>query len=171
MHEEWALIFEATPADQAAAVLDEARSELDAWIRRPFAPDTTESWEEIAARIVADGWGLSAMDCAVAMRCNLSMVRRARLAELRHPETGYVIPDDLRRDPLSWAIQLDAIGLTLRQVEAITGVPKSTLHDRLGSRAGSRAPRRRRAQVVRRRAVPPGDTVENDTTSGPRRTL
>lgn len=142
MHYVWGVIFEATPEDRAVAVLEEAQAEFDAYVRRPLAPDTTETWEELASRIVSDGWGIIAMDCAVAMRCTVSMVRRARLAQLRHPDTGYALPDELARDPLSWAMQLDGVGLTLREVESITGVPKSTLHDRLGRRSNGR-PRRR----------------------------
>jgi hypothetical protein len=78
---------------------------------------------------VSDGWGVSADDCARAMRCTPTMVRRARLAEMRHPDNGYVLPDG--HDPITWAVELDSIGLTLRQIEAVTGVPRTTLHYRL----------------------------------------
>jgi len=127
MHEEWSAIFASAANDEMARVLtDEARAELDAWLRRPLAPDTTETWEELAARIVGDGWGVTADECARAMRCTPTMVRRARLSEMRHPDTGYHLP--AAHDPITWAIELDRLGLTLRQIESLTGVPKSTLH-------------------------------------------
>lgn len=131
MHEEWFVIFKDTPEHQAVAITEQAQADLDAWLRRPLAHDTTETMEELNARIVADGWGIDAVDCSVAMRCTVTMVRRARLAEMRHPDTGLTLPH-VDRDPLGWANALDAVGLTLRQIEAITGIPKSTLHDRLG---------------------------------------
>lgn len=133
MHDKWAVVFVgAADPDMARRLTEEAQAELDAWVRRPLAPDTTETWEEIAARIVGDGWGLASEECAMAMRCTPTMVRRARLAEMRHPDTGYHLPAP--HDPITWAIQLDGLGLTLRQIETVTGVAKSTLHDRLRAR-------------------------------------
>ena len=132
MHDRWAIIFaNARTEDELAALLEAGQAELDGWIRRPFAPDTTETLEDLCARIVGDGWGVSADECSRAMRCTPTLVRRARLAALRHPETGYSLPSKSRH-PMTWAHKLDAAGLTLRQIEALTGVPKSTLHDRLG---------------------------------------
>lgn len=130
LHHKWAVVFvQAADPDMARRLTEEAQAELESWVRRPLAPDTTETWEELAARIVGDGWGIEADECARAMRCTPTMVRRARLAEMRHPDTGYHLPH--APDPLSWAIQLDRLGLTLRQIEAITGVAKSTLHGHL----------------------------------------
>jgi hypothetical protein len=130
MADRWARRFAAASSGSAlAALVEEAQAELNAWVVRPLAPDTTETWEELAERIVRDGWGVTAQECAVAMRCTPTMVRRARLAELRHPETGYGLP--VEGDPMAWARALDDAGLTLRQIEAVTGVAKSTLHDRM----------------------------------------
>jgi hypothetical protein len=133
MADEWARRFAgAADAETLARLTDEAEAEYDTTKRRALAPDTTETWEELASRIVADGWGVSAVECAVAMRCTPSMVSRARLAELRHPDTGYRLPEI--SDPMEWARALDQAGLTLRQIEGLTGVSKSTVH-RLKARA------------------------------------
>jgi hypothetical protein len=115
----------------------EAQADLDSWLRRPLAPDTTETLEELCARIVRDGWGVTADDCSRAMRCTTSLVRRARLSAMRHPETGHHLPVRTA-DPWRWAHHLDAVGLSVRQIAALTGVPKSTLH-----RAFLSGPRRR----------------------------
>jgi hypothetical protein len=139
LHDTWALIFDgARDEDHMAELVVAARAELDGWIRRPMAPGTTETLEELSGRIVADGWGISADECSRAMRCTTTLVRRARLGAGRHPENGYSLPSR-SRNPMTWAFKLDAAGLSLRQIEALTGVPKSTLHDRL-SRPG-RTPR------------------------------
>jgi hypothetical protein len=121
-------------ADELAMLVRVATHEFDSYVRRQLAPDTTESLEELCARIVSDGWGVSTDDCARAMRCTPTLVRRARLAALRHPESGYPLPER-ESDPMAWARALDDAGLSLRQVEELTGVPKSTLHDRRFRRA------------------------------------
>jgi hypothetical protein len=129
MVDRWARRFAGAESDSSlAALVEEAEAELRAWVHRPLAPASVETWEELAERIVRDGWGVTAQECAVAMRCTPTMVRRARLAELRHPETGYSLPEF--EDPMEWARALDDAGLTLRQIEAVTGVAKSTIHDR-----------------------------------------
>ena len=127
LHDAWGERFDAAGDDDLPALLAQARADLDAWIRRPFAPDTTETWEELAARIVADGWSVSANDCAIAMRCTTTMVRRARLAAGKTPDYGYPLPEG-DPDRVTWARALNDAGLSFRQVQALTGVPKSTLH-------------------------------------------
>src|SRR3954471_16814705 len=126
MADRWATTFAGATPENASALTEQAQAELDTYVRRPLAPDTTETWEELAGRIVADGWGVTAAACAMAMRCTPSMVRRARLAELRHPDTGYSLP--VEADAVAWAMALDVAGLTLRQIEAVTGVSKSSVH-------------------------------------------
>lgn len=130
MHERWAQRFANGPVDDISDLLAEAQAELDAWIRRPLAPVTAESWDELAERIVSDGWALSAAECARSLRCTPSMVRRARLTARRHPENGYPLPE---AEPDAWAYArtLDRVGLSVRQIGQLTGLPKSTLHDRL----------------------------------------
>lgn len=127
LHERWGATFDASSDADLPALLAQARAELDAWLRRPFAPDTTETWEELAARIVADGWSVPASDCAIAMRCTTTMVRRARLAAGRTPDYGYPLPEG-DPDRVAWARALNDAGVSFRQVQAMTGVPKSTLH-------------------------------------------
>lgn len=124
MVEIWAARIMAAPTVET---LDAARAELGSWLRRPLAPQSAETLEELCARIVADGWGIMAEECAMAMRCTPTLVRRARLAAMRHPDTGKTLPA-ARGDGLGWARQLSDVGLSLRQVEAITGISKSRLH-------------------------------------------
>jgi hypothetical protein len=127
MVDEWAALFAgARTADALARLFEEAQAALDHHLRRAFAPDTTETWEELAARIVRDGWGVTADDCARAMRCTPSMVRRARLAEMRHPDTGYALP--AKMDAVAWARALDDAGLSVREIATVTGVAKSNVH-------------------------------------------
>lgn len=139
MMDTWAALFAGADTPEALAELTEAaQHEFDHTTRRLLAPDTTETWEELAARIVADGWGITADECARAMRCTPTMVRRARLSEMRHPDTGYALP--AKMDAVAWARALDAAGLSVREIATVTGVAKSTLHDRLTGK--TRRPRR-----------------------------
>jgi hypothetical protein len=130
LHDHWAAIFATAAPGELAALVEAAEAEVEAWVRRPLAPDTVESLEELCARIVGDGWAIDADECARAMRCTSTLVRRARLAAGRHPETGYRLPPE-DRNRLAWACSLDAVGLSLRQIETLTGIAKSTLHDHL----------------------------------------
>jgi hypothetical protein len=131
MAEQWARMFDAAPNRETLRQwLEAARAEFDAYIRRPLAPDTVETLEELCERIVRDGWGITAEECALAMRCTPTLARRARLEALRNPETGYPLPERTA-DPHAWLIALDRAGLSVRQIEALTGVPKSSVHDRL----------------------------------------
>jgi hypothetical protein len=125
--DEWAARFAgAQTADALARLFDEAQAALDHHLRRAFAPDTTETWEELASRIVRDGWGITAAECARAMRCTPSMVQRARLAEMRHPDTGYALP--AKMDAVAWARALDDAGLSERQIVAVTGMSKGGVY-------------------------------------------
>jgi len=129
------LLRAAETAEQAQAVLNQARAEYAAHVRRQLAPSTVETWDELAERVVADGWGLSVRECSVAMCCSVTLVRRARLGARRHPETGYALPEP-RPDPLAWARELDAVGLSVRQIEALTGIPSTTVFRRVRRAAG-----------------------------------
>lgn len=133
LHEEWRERFAKAPdAEAARDLLELAEAELDAALRRRLVPEATETLDELCARIVSDGWGISSDECARAMRCTPTLVRRARLDADRHPETGGSLPERTG-DPLAWSLALDAAGLSLRQIEALTGVPKSSLHRALSS--------------------------------------
>ena len=134
LHDKWrALFVEAGDPETLRAYVQQAAAELDAALRRRLVPEATETLDELCARIVADGWGIAADECAVAMRCTPTLVRRARLSAGRHPETGGSLPE-ANGDPKAWARELDAAGLSLRQIEAITGVPRSTLHRHISAR-------------------------------------
>lgn len=112
----------------ARRVLDEARAELQRTLRRPFATQQTETADELAERIVLDGAGWLADDVAVAMRCLPRFVRASRLAFGRDPETGLSAPQG---DPWEVARSLYAAGRSLRVIERLTGLARSTLHERL----------------------------------------
>lgn len=128
LHERWAaLIASASDAGMARERLEAARAELHAQLRRPLAPDTTETLEELCSRIVDDGWGITAREAAMAMRCTPTLVRQARLLARRHPETGYGLPDTIG-DPWSDARRLDAAGLSVRHIEVLTGLPRRSLY-------------------------------------------
>jgi DNA-binding IclR family transcriptional regulator len=131
MHEVWGERIDAAPSAGArAVVVEQAHGALMAYIRRQFVVTTAESYDELAERIVTDGWGLDADECARAMRCTPTLIKRARLDARRHPDTGYALPDETP-DRMAWARALRADGLSLRDVQTLTGLPKSTLHDRL----------------------------------------
>lgn len=136
MHDRWSRILQSASEAELPALMEEANAELQSWIRRPLVSNAAETLEELCARIVQDGWAIGAEECARAMRCTPTLVRRARLAAERHPETGYSLPPR-QQDPMTWAFKLDAVGLSVRQIATLTGLPKSTIHDRLSG------PRRR----------------------------
>lgn len=113
---------------QALAIVDEARVELQRATRRAMPPDTTETAEDLAERIVEDGAGWTVDEVALACRCLPSFVRASRLSLGRDPETGYTPPDG---DPMAVARVLHDAGRSLRTIARLTGVPRSTLYDRL----------------------------------------
>ena len=99
------------------------RAELDAWRRRPDPPPQGESMDELKRRVLTDGKGWTPHEVALAMRITPTFVRNVRNEAERDPQTGR--PDNR----LARGLKLLEDGLSLRQVERITGVPKSTLHD------------------------------------------
>lgn len=112
----------------ALAIVEEARAELARCLRRAMALDTTETAEELADRIVEDGIGWPVDDVTLAMRCPPGFVRRSRLDRGRDPETGKTTPNG---EPMEVARTLYEGGRSLRTIERLTGIPRSTLHDRL----------------------------------------
>lgn len=99
------------------------KDELDAWRRRPDPPPEGETMDELKRRVVEDGEGWTPQEVALAMRITPSFVRNVRAEADRDPQTGK--PDNR----LARGLKLLDEGFSLRQVERITGVPKSTLHD------------------------------------------
>ena len=118
----------ATSPVEARRVLDEARAELERTLRRPLAVERVETAEEFAERIVLDGAGWTADEVALAVHCLPRFVRAARLGYGRDPEDGLTPPDG---DPMAVARRLYGEGRSLRTIERLTGLPRSTLHDRL----------------------------------------
>lgn len=112
----------------ARETLSEARACLAGVLRRAMAHVPGESAVELAARITEDGAGWTAEDVAQAMRVTPTFVRRARLLAGRDPENGLTPPD---ADPMVLAVELFAAGRSLRTIARLTGIPRSTLHDRL----------------------------------------
>jgi hypothetical protein len=99
------------------------RAELDAWRRRPDPPPDGETMDELKRRVLSHDSGWTPQEVALAMRVTPTFVRGVRTEAGRDPQTGRM---DNR---LSRGLKLLDDGLSLRQVERITGVPKSTLHD------------------------------------------
>jgi transcriptional regulator of acetoin/glycerol metabolism len=118
---------------EAREVLQEARTALFHAIRRPMAPGTTETLEEYIERIINDGAGWAVEDVARSLHTTPTFVRRVRLSAGRDPETGLVVPDI---DAWTLAHALYAVGRSIRTISALTGIPRSTLHDRLSRRHG-----------------------------------
>lgn len=107
--------------------LDEARAELQSVLRRPFAGVSESDRRELELRIVSEGVGMTAVEVAVMCRCTVTVVRRARLGAERDPERGKSLAGVTRE---RWVRELRASGYSLRQCEALTGIPRSTIADR-----------------------------------------
>lgn len=115
------------PGADVEAIMNDARDELDAWKRRPHvAPVVIESLTELKARIVeCAGWPAS--DVAIAMRCTDSLVKVARVEAGCEPEHGEQLDEPLPTEPRERARVLVDLGLSYRQVEALCGVPITTI--------------------------------------------
>lgn len=121
------LIADAGSERDARRWLDEARAELQSVLRRPFAGVGEADRRELELRIVSEGTGMTAVEVAVMCRCTVTLVRRARLGAERDPERGKSLAGvSVER----WVRELRASGYSLRQCEALTGVPRSTIADR-----------------------------------------
>jgi hypothetical protein len=120
--EHWAELLPACRTiEEVLAVMALARSELEAWRRRPEAPPEGESLGEFKHRILSyEGW--EPKDVALACRCTPTLVRRTRAEHERNPDDGR------EEGSLQHARGLLAKGMSLRQVAILTGIPKSTLH-------------------------------------------
>lgn len=128
LHDVWReAIAKTTDVEAARLAVQGAADALDAAVRRRFVAHRTETLDELCARIITDGRGISDRDCAVAMRCTTTLVRRSRLEAGCHPDTGEALPA-AAGDALTWARELAAAGLPVRQIERLTGVSKSRVH-------------------------------------------
>jgi hypothetical protein len=118
-----AKLGEAQTVAEVRELLAQAREELETWRRRPEPAPDGETLDDLKARILHDGQGWTPQEVALAMRVTPTLVRKVRIEGERDPEYGR--PDG----SLQKGIALLSQGLSLRQVERITGIPKSTLHD------------------------------------------
>lgn len=123
------------PGANVAAIMSEARAELDAWKRRPLtAPTAVESLDDLKCRIVeCSGWGVR--DVALAMRCTDALVRVARVEAGRDPAWGEPLDEPLPTDPRARALALVDLGMSYRQAEAICGVSIATISRHRGRAA------------------------------------
>lgn len=115
----------AAPADRPT-VLAGARDELASIRRRRFPVTTVRDGDDLRERIVRDGEGLDPLEVAIALRCTPTMVRRTRLVHGRDAERGKRVTL-LALEPRA----LVAAGMSIRTAAAVTGVARSTLHDRV----------------------------------------
>jgi hypothetical protein len=109
--------------EEFAAFASQMKDELAAWRRRPDPPPPGETLDDLKRRVLEEGDGWTPHEVALAMRVTPTFVRHARTEAERDPQTGR--PDNR----LAKGLKLLKEGFSLRQVESITGVPKSTLHD------------------------------------------
>jgi len=122
--EHWIMLLtRCQTVEECHTILELASAELQAWRKRPEPPPEGESFDELKRRILRDGQGWTPKEVALAMRVTPTLVRNVRTEADRDPEYGR--PDGSLRHGLT----LLSEGLSLRQVERITGIPKSTLHD------------------------------------------
>jgi hypothetical protein len=125
----------ATTADELEHELEHAKRELALLKARPDGDVRTETFVELAARIVAHGETLPALDVAVAVRSSEALVRRARLLAGRDAETGRQLPlDVVNGRPLTFACGLVDAGYSVRAASVLSGVARSTLHDAVAAR-------------------------------------
>lgn len=109
--------------EEFAATAERMKAELEAWRCRPDPPPEGETMDELKARVISDGEDWTPQEVALALRVTPTFVRNVRTEAERDPQTGR---PDVR---LERGLKLLNKGFSLRQVERITGVPKSTLHD------------------------------------------
>jgi hypothetical protein len=114
---------QAETTDEVRQILAAAREELETWRRRPEPAPDGETFEDLKRRILDEGAGWTPKEVALAMRVTPTLVRNVRIEGERDVEYGR--PDK----SLQKGLALLATGMSLRQVESITGIPKSTLHD------------------------------------------
>lgn len=125
------------PGADRDAIMADAADELDAWKRRPLAPPpVVESLDDIKDRITeCHGW--STADVSRAMRCTESLVKVARVERGCDPTWGHPLPAPLPVEPRARAAALVDLGLPYRQVQALCGVPITTIYREKAKRAAA----------------------------------
>jgi hypothetical protein len=119
-----------------AGVLRKARAELSVIKRRPLAKVHGETAEDLRGLVIDRGAGFTALEVSIALKVTPTFVRKARLAAGREPERGRPARVNGARD---LGVELIANGLSVRAASAISGVARSTMHDR-ARRAASSSP-------------------------------
>lgn len=117
---------EAGTEAEAQELVDLARQELQHLRRRAFAPIAFDDAADLSARVIEDGEGCDPLFVSIALRCTPTFVRRARVRAGRDAERGLKV----RLADLDPRALVDA-GLSIRQAAVVSGVPRSTLSDRL----------------------------------------
>lgn len=119
-------------------VLQAARADLRSYRKRDLtlASAPVESEVELEARIVREGKGWTVAETARHCLCTPTLVRRARLkagvnAHTGVPPEGTELPDD----PAQKVRELDENGMSERQIEMVTGIPKTRIRRLLGKAA------------------------------------
>jgi len=137
-HIEWRERYERAVTDDARQrIIEDAGRALRGIIRRAkVTPTSGESEKQFAARVISTGRGFGVGEVATAMRCTPTRVRRIRLANGVSLEFGLALtveaPDgDVERRARTLAEQ----GMSVRQIEMLTGMSKSWLHRMLGRAA------------------------------------
>lgn len=113
---------------ERVVVLRGARAELAHLRRRRFAVGVTRDGDDLRERVLAEGEGVAVELVALALRCTPTLVRRVRLASGRDAERGRLV-ELTGMEPRA----LRDAGLSLRAIASVTGVSRSTLHDRLST--------------------------------------
>ena len=134
--ESWAEKLEGLAGAHLERAVRALRDELDRVRRRPLAGVRGETVEALAELVLDRGAGFTALEVSVALRVTPTFVRRTRLAHGLDAERGRHVK--VNGHGAALGVQLIANGYSVRAAAAaaISGVPRSTLHD--GFRRASR---------------------------------
>lgn len=120
-------------------VLREAREELEQWRGHGECRHAgAETQEQRDDRMMREGDGFEPQIVAVRFHTSAQRVRKVRWAKKRDPETGKPLPGST---PVEKPVDMDRVrrykaqGLSLRQIETLTGASKSAIHRMLGRAA------------------------------------
>ncbi len=118
-------------------ILKAARDELDRWRGHGTQRHAGETQEQLDKRILRDGKDFDPQTVAVRFDTNAGRIRKLRIANGHHPETGKPLPDAKANkiETPERVIELSLQGCTLRQIETLTGVPRMTVSRMLGRAA------------------------------------
>jgi len=137
-HIEWRERYERAVTDDARQrVIEDAGRALRGIIRRAkVTPGREETEKEFAARALKDGRGFTLSVASTALRCTPTRLKRIRLAGGKTLDLGEPLiveaPDgDVERRARTLAER----GMSVRQMEMLTGMSKSWLHRMLGRAA------------------------------------